>query len=287
MTTHLYSGEQRVDALDPRDRGLAYGDGVFETILIHRGEVVWWPAHLARLARGCETLGMRLPDPGFLRIEADAIAAGRARGVLKLIVTRGVGARGYAASPGAPTTTVLSLSDPPTPAPRDGMKLIWCRTPLAIQPHLAGIKHLNRLEQVLARAEWNDADATEPAIDDGLQCDVRGHAISATCANLFALRDGRWITPPVDACGIAGVCRAWVLQHVAGATQAPLTRKDVESADALVLCNSVRGILPVAALGERYWRALHPLTIALQRQLGEAEPAFDTATDPHDAREDV
>ena len=73
MTTRLYSGEQRIDALDPRDRGLAYGDGVFETLLVHRGEPVWWPAHLERLARGCGILGIRLPDPGFLRIEVDAL----------------------------------------------------------------------------------------------------------------------------------------------------------------------------------------------------------------------
>jgi 4-amino-4-deoxychorismate lyase len=279
MTTHIYSGDQRVDAIDPRDRGLAYGDGVFETILIHHGEAIWWPAHLERLTRGCEVLGIELADAGFLRIEVDALSAGCSRGVLKLIVTRGVGARGYATSPDAPPTLLLSLSNAPERSPRDGLNLRWCATPLAIQPRLAGIKHLNRLEQVLARAEWSDSQMHEGAVHEGLQCDTAGRVVSATSANLFALRNGRWATSPVTECGIAGLCRAWVMQHVVGTMEAVLTRSDVESADALVLCNSVRGILPVAALQARRWPSVHVQTIALQQQLAEHEPAFALIND--------
>ncbi len=280
MTTHIYSGEQRVDAIDPRDRGLAYGDGVFETILVHHGEPVWWAEHLERLARGCEALGIRLLDPGFLRVEVDAIADGCVRGALKLTVTRGVGARGYAPQSDSPPTLLMSLSDPPPP-PIKGLVLRWCDTPLAIQPRLAGIKHLNRLEQVLARAEWTDA-----AVHEGLQCDTRGRVVCATSANLFVLRDGRWLTPPVADCGIAGICRAWVLACVSGSAQVVLTRADVESADAVVLCNAVRGILPVAVLGSRRW-PLHAQTIALRQRLAEAEPAFDTMHDMQDPPEDA
>ena len=287
MTTHIYTGDQRVDALDPRDRGFAYGDGVFETILIHRGEAVWWAAHLQRLALGCETLGIQMPEPGFLRIEVDALAAGCARGVLKLTVTRGAGARGYAPTSGAPATTVLTLSEPPAPAPRAGLNLRWCETRLAIQPRLAGIKHLNRLEQVLARAEWSDAWSRQSSIHEGLQCDTAGRVICATSANLFVLLGGRWLTPSIADCGIAGICRSWVLQHVAGAADVVVSRRDVESADALILCNSVRGILPVAALGSRLWPSPHPQTIALRQRLAEAEPAFDLANDLHDASEEA
>jgi 4-amino-4-deoxychorismate lyase len=268
VTTRLYSGTRRIEALDPRDRGLAYGDGVFETILIHRGGPVWWQQHLARLARGCDVLGIEPPDVDFLRSEADAVAAGCLRGVLKLILTRGVSERGYAPRKDATSTTLLSLS--PAPPPLEGaLSLRWCTTPISIQPRLAGIKHLNRLEQVLARAEWSD-----PAIHEGLQCDTSGRVVSATSANLFVLCDGRWLTPPVADCGIAGVCRAWVLDQVPGSMEFPLSRDEVKSADALVLCNSVRGILFVAALGERRWLSSHPLATALRRQLHEAEPAF-------------
>ncbi len=282
MTTRIYSGERRTDALDPLDRGLAYGDGVFETILIHHGAPVWWNAHLLRLLRGCAALGIASPDPEFLRAQTDALIVGCTRGVLKLIVTRGVGERGYAPPQHAAQTIVLTLSDVATQSPAaDGLVLRWCATPLAIQPRLAGIKHLNRLEQVIARAEWNDA-----AIHEGLQCDTSGRVVGATSANLFVLRDGRWLTPPVDHCGIAGICRAWVLEHVVGSAETVLTRADVESADAIVLCNAVRGILAVAVLGAQHWPP-HPQTIALQKRLAEAAPAFNKSDSKHDLPEDV
>ncbi|MEO7478774.1 MAG: aminodeoxychorismate lyase [Lysobacteraceae bacterium] len=268
MTTRIYSGEYRVDALDPRDRGLAYGDGVFETILVHHGQPVWWGAHLARMQRGCDALGIVSPAPDFIRAEIDALIAGCRRGVLKIIVTRGTGEHGYAPPQHGAATLLLALADPPSPPPRDGLVLRWCETPLAIQPRLAGIKHLNRLEQVLARAEWND-----PAIHDGLQCDTDGRVVCATSANLFVLRGGRWLTPPVVDCGIAGICREWILEHVTGAGEAVLARSDVESADGLILCNAVRGILPVAALGSRRWSP-HPQVVALRKQLIASEPAF-------------
>ncbi|MEO8743334.1 MAG: aminodeoxychorismate lyase [Lysobacteraceae bacterium] len=268
MTTRIYSGERRVDALDPRDRGLAYGDGVFETILIHRGLPVWLDAHLARMQCGCDALRIVSPDPGFIRAEIDALIAGCRRGVLKVIVTRGVGERGYAPPQHGAATLLLALADAPLPAPRDGLVLRWCETPLAIQPRLAGIKHLNRLEQVLARTEWND-----PTIDEGLQCDAADRVVCATSANLFVLRDGRWLTPPVADCGVAGICRKWILEHVAGAGEAVLARSDVESADGLILCNAVRGILSVAALGSRRWSP-HPQVVALRQQLIAREPGF-------------
>jgi 4-amino-4-deoxychorismate lyase len=286
MNTQIYSGERRMGALDPRDRGIAYGDGVFETILFHRDEPIWWDAHVARLFRGCATLGIAAPDPVFLRRESVALATGCARGVVKIIVTRGAGERGYAPPANEPATTLLSLSSAVPSVPREGLRLRWCETPLAIQPRLAGIKHLNRLEQVLARAEWSDADPDKPAIHEGLQCDTAGRVVSATSANLFVLRDGRWLTPPVDACGIAGVCRGWILDHVAGSAEAVLAKGEVESADAVVLCNAVRGILPVAALGSRRWSP-RAETIALWQRLAEAVPAFDPAHGIQELSEDA
>ena len=100
---------------------------------------------------------------------------------------------------------------------------------------------------MLARAE---ADAA--GCDEGLLRDTEGHVVSATSANLFVLRDGRWRTPPVDRCGVAGVCRARLLETL-GAVETRLSVDDVEGADAVFLCNAVRGILPVASLGSRRW----------------------------------
>ncbi len=270
LATAIYRGRQRIVALDPGDRGLAYGDGVFETVLVFAHQAVWWPAHWARLARGAAALGIDLPQRGWLEAElGPLLSSAPENAVLKLILSRGAGGRGYAADPEIEPTLVLSvhaaLAQPAGP-----LALRWCDTRLAVQPALAGLKHLNRLEQVLARAEWR-----APDIHEGLMLDTEGRVACATAANVFAYIAGRWLTPRVDRCGVAGVARAWVLANVPGAAEAELTPVDVESAEALFLCNAVRGILPVGSLGEKRW-APHPALAELRRRLGRDEPAFDS-----------
>src|SRR5690606_2725116 len=151
-TVRLFRGSTPVEGLQPDDRGFRYGEGVFETMRAHRGAVPWWPAHWQRLARGAARLGLPLPPPGMALAEASALLAG-GNAVLRLQLTRGGGGRGYASPGTAEPTWVLSLhSLPPVPA-GEGLRLRWCGLRLAAQPALAGIKHCNRLEQVLARAE--------------------------------------------------------------------------------------------------------------------------------------
>jgi len=260
-------GDERQPGVDPSDRGLAYGDGVFETLLVHAGEAVWWNAHWARLTLGVARLGFAAPDEAVVRGHAQGLLADAPpRAVLKLIVTRGAGGRGYAVPAQLAPTVVMSVGL--APEPQQPLTLRWCGTRWALQPRLAGIKHLNRLEQVLARAEW-----TDPAIFDGLVLDTAGQVVSATAANLFILRDGQWLTPPVEACGIAGLLRAWVLANAPGARVAALAPADVLAADEIFLCNAVRGILPVRRLEAREWTAW-PATTGLRKRLAGAEPAF-------------
>lgn len=269
LATVIYRGRERVATLDPADRGLAYGDGVFETVLVHARRAVWWPQHWERLTRGAARLGFGLPQREWLEAELGVLLPKAPdRAVLKLILSRGASGRGYAADPESEPTLVISMHGVPAPAP-DPMVLRWCDTRMAIQPALAGIKHLNRLEQVLARAEWND-----PGIHEGLMLDTGDRVACATAANVFARIDGRWLTPPVDRRGVAGVARAWVLANAPDAAEAELSRTEVESAEALFLCNAVRGILPVGSLGERRWAA-HPALDELRRRLARSEPAFD------------
>jgi 4-amino-4-deoxychorismate lyase len=257
------------------DRGFAYGDGVFETVLVASGAPVWWDAHVARLERGCGALGIAFPGAERLARESEYLIAGDARAVLKIAVTRGISARGYATPVAVEPTRAMSLHAGVMLDPADylhGVALRWCEMRLAVQPLLAGIKHLNRLEQVLARNEWSDA-----SISEGLVCDTVGRVVSAVAANLFIVRGGRLITPSLKRCGVAGICREWVLERAAVAVE-DLTVEAIESADELFLTSSLRGILPVARLDGRRW-TVGPMTRQLQHLLWEEVPALQPAQD--------
>lgn len=266
MNARIFRGETRLDAVPADDRGLAYGDGLFETIRAHRGEVPWWREHWSRLRLGAERLGIPLPDEMRVRDEATSLFADGDDGVLKLLLTRGAGERGYAPPANQVPTWIVSRHAVPA-MPGRGLRLHVCATRLASQPALAGIKHCNRLEQVLARAE-----AERSGADEGLMLDSAGNAIGATAANLFAFIDGRWATPAIVDCGIAGVCRARLLPAL-DAAERVLSPAEVEAAAAVFLCNAVRGILPVARLGAREW-ASHPAIAAAQADLSHLHPSF-------------
>ncbi|CAA9339348.1 MAG: Aminodeoxychorismate lyase [uncultured Lysobacter sp.] len=272
----LFEGECRVDVLATDDRGFAYGDGVFETMRAHCGALPWWERHWGRLAAGAHRLGLSLPPEALVIEQAMGLLAGGG-GVLRLQVTRGRGGRGYAAAAGGVPTWALSRHEVPV-TPPEGIVLRWCETRLALQPLLAGIKHCNRLEQVMARNEWSD-----PGIHEGLVCSLEGDVVSATAANLFVLRDGEWLTPQVDRCGVAGVCRAWAIDALQ-ARQARIPTADVASAESLFVCNAVRGILPVARLGDVHW-PLHPGVVALRARLASEHPAFSSPTQSGSLRE--
>lgn len=268
MVSALYVGESPVDAVSIANRGLNYGDGVFETMRVHCGELPLWPRHLARLREGAGRLGIAMPDMGFIEARIAKMAAAVDAGVLKLLLTRGDGGRGYAPPLDAVPTWMLSLQ--PLPAVQVGLRVHPCETTLATQPALAGIKHCNRLEQVLGRAE-----AARAGCDEGLMQDTAGNPVCATSANLLVLEGGRWTTPPVETCGVAGILRGWLLSQGLVAVSA-LAGEALAGADAVALCNAVRGILPVRALGAREWSP-HPATDELQARLAMAYPMFQDA----------
>ncbi|MGY0558250.1 MULTISPECIES: aminodeoxychorismate lyase [unclassified Lysobacter] len=253
------------------DRALSYGDGLFETMRAYRGRVPWWDMHWARLERGAHCLQIPTPPVAQVRDQAEQLLDG-ADGVLKLLLSRGSGGRGYAPPTPPQSNWGLSLHPLPASVPTAGLTLRWCDIRLSLQPALAGIKHCNRLEQVLARSEWNDAVVA----DEGLMRSMDGDVVCATAANLFVLHGDQWRTPEVDRCGVAGVCRQWLLEHFP-IRQARLSPADVETADAIVLTNAVRGILPVARLGERGWQP-HPMVAQWQDRLAAEHPAFAKPT---------
>ncbi len=257
-------------AIAADDRGLAYGDGLFETMRAHAGTVPWWPAHWRRLLHGAQRLRIPVPAEAEVVRQVSTLLQG-GEGVVKLLLTRGAGGRGYAPPPAPAPTCIVSHHPVPVATP-GGLTLRWCDTRLAEQPALAGIKHCNRLEQVLARLEWTAPGGQMPDAHDGLMRSTSGDVVCATAGNVFALIDGQWRTPPVDRCGVAGVCREWALARL-DARIGILSPQEVETADAVFLCNAVRGILPVARLGDRTWLP-HPRVVDACRALALDHPAF-------------
>jgi len=229
------------------DRGLHYGDGLFETIAVRDGRLLLWQRHWRRLVEGCARLGLPVPDEGEMLAEARAVSAGQARAVVKLILTRGSGDRGYR-PPKIIQGNRVVLSAPwpiyPSANPTEGVVVRVCNMRLGRNARLAGIKHLNRLEQVLARAEWDD-----PQVADGLLLDDTDHVIEATGANVFFVHGTLLVTPSVSQCGVRGVVRDAILEWAPrlGLTVkvGPVTLADVWKADEVFLTNSVIGVWPV------------------------------------------
>lgn len=239
------------------DRGLAYGDGVFRTLLVKQGKARHWRRHYRKLECDCTALAVPCPAEALLAEEVKRAAGDQADCVVKIVVTRGSGERGYAPpQPAASTRIVMTGALPQYPAEfaRTGVKLHLCATRLAHQPRLAGIKHLNRLENVLARAEWSD-----PAIPEGLMLDQDGNAIGGTMANLLIVADGGLMTPDLSRCGVAGVTRERIMDvaraHGEACHEAHIPLARVLEADEVLLVNSVIGVWQVAECAGRTWRA--------------------------------
>jgi len=255
---------ERVSA---RDRGLAYGDGLFESISIRQGRPRLLGRHLQRLQLGCQRLQIPL-EIDSLRTEISGFALQVGDGVAKLIVTRGDGMRGYAVPQPQQTLRIL-LSSPlpnyPSGNAEQGIKLFSCTTRLAEQPLLAGIKHLNRLEQVIARAEWQTPDYAE-----GLMRDQSGRVIEGVFSNLFMVASGQLLTPSLQRCGVSGVMRAEIIEQ-ATRLGIPCEVRDVGyeellAADEVFLCNSLYGIWPVREMDGHLWN-VGELTCILQKNL--------------------
>ena len=256
------------------DRGLHFGDGVFRTVLVHESQPVDWPRQLRRLLDDATRIGLQVPDAELLSQQVTEICAGQPRAILKLLLTRGGQALGYIATEDTCRVILLlrSLRDYPPHFWSDGITVRICEMRLACNPALAGIKHLNRLEQVLARAEWDDE-----GIAEGLMLDTRDRLIEGISSNLFFVRKGILHTPDLSRCGVAGVTREMILDaapaYTRGTHIADFGVDDLMNADECFVCNSVIRVWPIGRLVShettRSW-PVGSVTRQFQNQLGAA-----------------
>ena len=257
------------DVVSANDRGLLYGDGVFRTLKRAGGVSLCWARQYRKLAADCAALHLICPDAEVLEAELERLPLDC---VAKIIVTRGSAARGYAVVPDAlPTRIVTSSPLPLYPQSHAtlGVKVHLCSLRLSSQPRLAGIKHLNRLENVLARMEWND-----PAVAEGILLDMEDGVIEGTMSNVFCYRAGVLHTPDLSCSGVAGVQRERILGFAAELGVAvrvgQLPLGVLMEAEEIMLCNSVIGVWPVCEFNGRVWQA-GGLAMQLRRLLEERD----------------
>lgn len=257
MPPAVYVDGRAAAALPLPDRAAAYGDGLFETLLARGRCPAWLELHAERLRAGLAALGIGEPPwQQHLQAALTTLPDDRRWRTLRMTVTRGAGPRGYVPPPEARARTVIEIGDgtldplaDPAPLRAAAARFRWSR-----QPALAGIKHLNRLEQVLAAKECRDRGYDELVVRDPEDAPV-----STVSANLFLLRDGVLLTPALPGCGIRGTRRRLLLEVLGPAlslrcAEARLATADLETAEAVFCCNSVRGIVPLASCDDVRWR---------------------------------
>ncbi len=231
-----------------RDRGLLYGDGVFRTFPARQGRVAHWLWHLHQLQQDCAALGIQCPPRDILQAELQQLLVQHPSGVYKLVVTRGEGQRGYVPLPQSHTSyfwDVTALPSYPTTYVQDGITACFCDLRLAEQSRLAGIKHLNRLENVLAAAELGDCP-------EGLLRDAHGNVIEGTRSNLFWVKNGQLHTPDLSRCGVAGVQRARMLAAFP-VTVCAVDVPTLLAADEIFVVNSLMPLWPIRRLAGQAW----------------------------------
>lgn len=230
-----------------RDRAVQFGDGCFTTARILGGKVVSQDAHLSRLKAGCERLLIPNVDWDALADEMQRAAATRSVGVLKAILSRGTGGRGYSAQDCEQPTRMIFLSAYPAHYQRlqqTGATLALSTVRLGKNPRLAGIKHLNRLEQVLIRTELDQTGA-----DEALVLDSDGSLVECCAANLFWRKGEAVFTPDLSQCGVSGIQRQKVIQrlHVLGmpVREVSLPVQTLADAEEVFITNALMPVLPV------------------------------------------
>lgn len=263
----LINGEES-DTLSIDDRGLLYGDGLFETVAVQNKTLLCWDEHIDRLQKGCARLSLPIPDATQLKEEATRLITSNERSVIKIMITRGQGSRGYSFSECIEATRIVSLHpwpDHPKENANTGVRLRVCDYRYANNSVLAGVKHLNRLEQVMARMEWHDKTYAE-----GIVLDINNNVIEGTMSNIFYISKNLLCTPDLTHCGIEGVIRQKIIELATELKfELGIQKTSLESllaAEEIFICNSTIGIWPVIGVDEQSY-AVGDITKQIQQTL--------------------
>lgn len=255
-------------SLDPRDRGSAYGDGLFETFLVVSSQLQQCDQHFLRLARGCARLGIpwREEDQVFLTdfIHNLALSATQHH-VVKVIVTRGIGGRGYLPPENVVPTVIVGHMQAPdySDQQRHGVILGVSSVPCSTNPALAGVKHLNRLENVLAKMALKENEF------EAVMLNTKSEVVEGIQSNVFWVRNGIVYTPLLDGAGVQGTMRNWVLGQLPQEIKCigSYGVDELVSADEIFICNSLMGVVPIISFADRCF-SIGCETRKLQRRLG-------------------
>jgi 4-amino-4-deoxychorismate lyase len=243
------------DLISAADRGLNYGDGVFTTLLVRAGQPIHFEEHQHRLEQGCHRLGITPPDWMAMAEQVSNLAQNQSLAVLKVVVTRGVGGRGYSPTGATNTSVVVSRHNYPSQYNewQNGIELGVAETRCAVFPSLAGLKHLNRLDNVLIKQEID-----ERRLVDAVVLDADEMLVSASAANLFWYKDSCWYTPSVERAGIAGITRNRVLSYfVDNDIDCKIVRECLDkllSAEHIFICNTLMGLVPVIKINQQQFK---------------------------------
>ncbi|EAT13332.1 aminodeoxychorismate lyase [Bermanella marisrubri] len=254
----LLENDQYRGEVENYSRAAQFGDGLFETLSVQDGQVLKRDLHAQRLEKGMAALGMHslsVTTEEWLEEKVAAILhhTRQSTGIVKVMVTRAPSARGYAYDASAPIQSIVSLSTPPNlnkAIYEAGIDVIYCNTHCSIQPTLAGIKHLNRLENVLARQEVVNAGTFE-----GLMLDANGFVIEGTMSNVFFCKGDVWYTPELYESGVAGVMRQFIMNQSSTLSlqleAGKIHQEDLKTMDAAFICNSILGVVPIKRVEEK------------------------------------
>ena len=237
------------------DRAVQYGDGIFETIAVKEKLLEFWKEHYQRLNKGCTILKIKCPSEFFLKKEISKFIKKTKKNkfILKIIISRGVGGRGYNPPRNSKPTRILGIYDWPNYLEKNftkGIMMDVCKTRISAQPFLSQIKHLNRLEQIIARSEWQNK-----SISESIMLDLNDNVIEGTMSNIFGIKKNIFYTPIIENSGVEGIMRGVILKLLKKNKKKyvikEITLKEFLKFDEVFVCNSIFGIWPVIKVSKK------------------------------------